>query len=659
MNLGHGLPVKASGYKGEGMAKARKTRAKHKKRGVKTKRPFLHRVGRFISTALSLALLISVLATGVIYWVAQDLPDVEKLVLSDGPPPIEILASDGSLLARYGQVKGEELTFEDIPPAMVQAIIAIEDRRFYDHGGIDLRGIARAMFTNLTQRRWLQGGSTITQQLAKNLFLTPERTLTRKLKEALLALALEREYDKDKILELYLNRVYFGGGAYGIDAASQLYFNQSARKLTYAQAAVLAGLVKAPSRLAPSTNPQAALTRARTVLFAMADAGFISDAQAQDLASRGVDFEIRGKDLGNRYFTDWIMTELNREIPALEGALTIETTLIPAHQQAAQRSVERHLAGPANAELEAGLIAIAPGGAVTAMVGGRDYGKSVFNRAVQAKRQPGSAFKLFVYAAALETGLSPLSTMRDSPIKLNGWEPQNDWNSFSYENITLLDAFAKSYNSVAVKTSERVGRHRVMSMAKRLGVTSPIVEEPSVALGTSEMSLSELSAAYATIAQGGRALNLHGIKAVRGRDGTLVHRFADWGGNQVVSAQIAASMTAMLEEVVATGTGRAANPGFAAAGKTGTSQDGRDGWFVGFTPDLTAGVWVGRDDGASVQGLAGGKLPARIWADFVREVVTSPQTFKPTLTSQSDEEIQERPRKRSFWDRLFGRAEAN
>lgn len=588
------------------MAKGRakpKTPAKRKKRAQKQKAPLRQRFIRFVSTALSLVLLGAIFFSGVLFWLSRDLPSVEELAAPPGKPPIEVLANDGSLLARYGRVRGEVLRFEDIPPEMVQAIIAIEDRRFFDHGGIDIYGILRAAFANIKAGRLVQGGSTITQQLAKNLFLTPERTFTRKAREALLALALERDYSKERILTLYLNRVYLGGGAFGIDAASKLYFNKSARDIGYGEAAVLAGLVKAPSRWAPTTDPQGALDRGTVVLRALVEAGYLNQDEAQAVTDIPISFPRQSQGRKARYFTDWIRAQ----IPNGSGSRVIETTLDIETQTIAEQVITRHLAGPSNEGLEAALIALRHDGSIAAMVGGRDYGRSVFNRAAQAKRQPGSAFKLFVYLAALEAGLDPRSTMRDSPIRFDGWAPRNHWGSFSNENISLNAALARSYNSIAVKVSERVGRNKVIAMAKRLGIESTITPHPSVALGTSELSLLELTQAYNAIASGGALFPAFGDKSARP------------SARQVLEQPMANQMSAMLQQVVLEGTGKQASPGRPAAGKTGTSQDGRDGWFIGYTADMTVGVWVGRDDGKAVKGLSGGRLPARIWADYVKQ----------------------------------------
>ncbi|MFZ5610580.1 MAG: transglycosylase domain-containing protein [Pseudomonadota bacterium] len=654
------------------MAKPRKRRAKAT--GKSARAAFWgQRWGRLASAFLSALLLGAVVLAGGVYWLSRDLPSLDAVAAAPGPQPIEIFARDGqTLLARYGQVRGDALPFDAIPPVMVQAILAIEDRRFFDHPGIDWRGIARAAWANLAEGRVVEGGSTLSQQLAKNLFLNPERTLVRKVKEAMLAFALERRFSKQELVALYLNRVYFGGGAYGIDAASRLYFDHSARTLTIHEAALLAGLVKAPSRLAPTNNANAAQARAATVLAAMADAGYLSAEEAADLSARPAKLVLRGTALENRYFTDWVVAEARESGGDRAQPLSILTTLDPKVQAAAGAALARHVPPGRMPGLEAALIALAPDGGVLAMVGGRDYAASVFNRAVQARRQPGSAFKLFVYLAALEAGLAPYETMRDSPVILDGWAPRNDWNGFSGEEISLADAFARSVNTVAVKVAERVNRQRVIAIAARLGISTPITPHPSVALGTSEVSLAELSAAYATVAHGGLRVTPHGIREIRDGNGRLLNRYGAWGGEALLRRETAALMTAMLERVIAQGTGRAANPGRPAAGKTGTSQDNRDGWFIGFTADMTAGVWLGRDDARPVPGLSGGALPARLWADFIarasKGLAIQPlpsASLEPPLLVAEDRVQEALPqtageppppqKKRSFWDRLFGR----
>lgn len=611
----------------------------------------------------------SLMAAGLFFAVigvvllTRDLPDINRVRPVEADTALEILAADGSLLARYGQLRGDWLRFEEIPPVMVDAILAIEDRRFFDHPGFDWRGIARALIANLSADSVRQGGSTITQQLAKNLFLSSDRTLERKAKELLLALQLEARYSKEELLELYLNRVYLGAGSYGIDAASRVYFGHSARKLALDEAAVLAGLVKAPSRLAPTNNPQAATQRARLVIAAMVDAGVLSPADATAADAREIRFAIRGDNPGVRYFTDWVAAEARAKLGAERRPVRVFTTLNPRWQQIAQNNVRLALAAD-GARLgvgQAALVALSPDGAVRAMVGGRDYRASMFNRVVQARRQPGSAFKPFVYLAAFEAGFTPRSLMRDSPVVFDKWAPQNFTGDYQ-GLVTLEQAFAQSINTVAVKLSETVDRKRVIAMAQRLGISTPVTPHPSVALGAAEVTPLDLASAYGVIANGGFAAPPYAIEEIRASGGDLLYRRPGPAPRRLLDARDVAMMNDLLIANIENGTGRQAQPGRPAAGKTGTSQDYRDAWFMGFTADLVAGVWVGNDDNTPMKAVTGGGLPARIWRGFVRDASEglAPRplgTSRRYEASAAQEAAARAPRdkKPSLWQRLFGR----
>lgn len=553
-------------------------------------------------------------------WLARDLPDLETL-----PPPgindrVEVQADDGTLLATYGAVYGDWLDFEQIPSVMIEALVAIEDRRFFDHGAIDPRGILRAMLSNLRSGGFRQGGSSLTQQLAKNLFLGRERTITRKVKELLLAIWLEGELDKADILTIYLNRVYFGAGTYGLDAAARTYFGHSARRLSLGEAALLAGLLKAPSALAPTSHPEKAKARMKVVLGAMRRQEMIT-APAAEAAGRSLprlDAGSRGG--GTRYFSDWVMARARSLVSEERQPLVIVTSLDPALQKAAERAVEAGLDGEGKkrSASQAALVALSTDGAVKAMVGGRSFKASQFNRAVLARRQPGSAFKLFVYLAALEAGHRPDDQMLDGPITIDGWSPGNFDGKFKGE-ISIREAFVKSVNTVAVRLTESVGRERVAATARRLGLGGITRTPASLALGTIEVSPLELTAAYAALANGGNLVTPFAILEIRSAVGELMYRRPSSPGPQVLKASSVALMSGLLQDVVARGTGRAAAIGRPAGGKTGTSQDFRDAWFLGFTSDYVAGVWVGNDDGRPMQGVTGGGLPARIWAAFMRD----------------------------------------
>ena len=558
---------------------------------------------------------------GVLVWFAWGLPSIDNLdEVADKSrrPGVTVLAADDSLIAGYGDLYGARLTVNELPPELIQAVISIEDRRFFEHGGFDARGFARAMFANVRAGGIVQGGSTLSQQLAKNLFLTPERSYERKIKELLLALSLERRFEKDQLLTIYLNRVYLGAGTYGVEAAAQRYFGVSARNIDTYQAAVLAGLLRAPSRLNPDNNARAAHNRARTVLAAMVDAGFLTSDEAAQIArtrrpGRGDAAQPRARVSGQtrRYFSDWVLERAAGYAGNIGGDLSVETTLDPRLQKLAEAAVADADAGGA----EMALVAMRDDGAVLAMVGGRSYGASQFNRVTRALRQPGSAFKPVVYLPALEAGMTPDSPVRDAPITVDGWTPRN----FSGEyqgTVTLREAVARSLNTVAVRVSEDVGRDRVVQAARRLGITAPLDPHPSIALGAGEVTPLEMASAYAVFANGGFAVEPYGIAEVR-QGADVLFRRDGRTARRVVSADAARHTTDMLRAVIDRGTGRRAAFGVAAAGKTGTSQDFRDAWFVGYAGNIVTAVWVGNDDNRPMNKVTGSSIPADIWKRFM------------------------------------------
>jgi penicillin-binding protein 1A len=558
---------------------------------------------------------------GLVIYAGAQLPAIQSLEIPKRPPTIQITGLDGSVLATRGEMAGSNVALKDLPPYLPKAFIAIEDRRFYSHWGIDPVGIARAAVANVLHRGVSQGGSTLTQQLAKNLFLTQERTFKRKLQEVELALWLERKHSKNEILELYLNRVYFGSGAYGVEAAAQKYFGKSAKSVTLAEAAMLAGLVKSPSRLAPNRNPEGAEQRAQVVLGAMADARFITDAQAQ--ASIGhPSYNVKPAGAGTvNYVADWIGEVLDDLVGQIDQSIVVETTIDPKLQGVAEAAIIDELAAKSvkfNVS-QGALVAMSPDGAVRAMVGGRNYADSQFNRAVTARRQPGSAFKPFVYLTALEAGLTPESIRQDAPLDLKGWRPENYTHEY-FGAVTLTQALAMSLNTVAVRLGIEVGPKNVVRTAHRLGISSKLEANPSIALGTSEVSVTELVGAYAAFANGGQSVSPHVVTRIRTVEGNkaLYTRQAD-PANQVIDPRYVAMMNAMMRETIATGTARKADiPGWAAAGKTGTSQDFRDAWFVGYTANLVTGVWLGNDDNSPTKKATGGGLPVEVWTRFMR-----------------------------------------
>ena len=567
-----------------------------------------------------LGLWAAIAAVGVIVWVGAHLPAIQALEIPKRPPTIQITGFDGSVLATRGEMPGANVPLKELPPYLPKAFIAIEDRRFYSHYGVDPLGILRAAVANLVHRGVSQGGSTLTQQLAKNLFLTQERTLQRKLQEVELALWLERKHSKAEILELYLNRVYFGSGAYGVEAAAQRYFGKSARNVTLAEAAMLAGLVKSPSRLAPNRNPEGAEKRAQTVLTAMAEAKFITGAQAQ--ASIGhPSYNVKAVGAGTvNYVADWIGEVLDDLIGQIDQNIVVETSIDPKLQSVAEASVIDELAAKSvkyNVS-QGALVAMTPDGAVRAMVGGRNYAESQYNRAVTAKRQPGSAFKPFVYLTAIESGLTPETIRQDAPLDVKGWKPENYSHEY-FGAVTLTQALALSLNTVAVRLGLEVGPKNVVRTAHRLGISSKLDANASIALGTSEVSLTELVGAYVPFANGGQGVAPHVVTKIRTAEGKVLYTRAPDQLGQVIEPRHVAAMNTMMQETLLSGTARKAEiPGWMAAGKTGTSQDFRDAWFIGYTANLVTGVWLGNDDNSPTKKATGGGLPVEVWTRFMR-----------------------------------------
>jgi penicillin-binding protein 1A len=557
---------------------------------------------------------------GVIVWVGAHLPPIQSLEIPKRPPSIQITGLDGSVIATRGEMAGSNVPLKDLPPYLPKAFIAIEDRRFYSHWGVDPIGIARAAVANILHRGVSQGGSTLTQQLAKNLFLTQERTMQRKLQEVELAFWLERKHSKAEILELYLNRVYFGSGAYGVEAAAQRYFGKSARNVTVAEAAMLAGLVKSPSRLAPNRNREGAEKRAQTVLTAMADAQFITDAQAQ--ASIGhPSYHVKAAGAGTvNYVADWIGEVLDDLIGQIDQNIVVETSIDPKLQSVAEAAIIDELAAKSvkfNVS-QGALVAMTPDGAVRAMVGGRNYAESQYNRAVTAKRQPGSAFKPFVYLTAIEAGLTPETIRQDAPLDIKGWKPENYTHEY-FGPVTLTQALAMSLNTVAVRLGLEVGPRNVVRTAHRLGISSKLEANASIALGTSEVSLTELVGAYAPFANGGQAITPRVVTRIRTDQGKVLYAPLAEPPAQVIEPRNVAMMNTMMQETLLSGTARKAEiPGWTAAGKTGTSQDFRDAWFIGYTANLVTGVWLGNDDNSPTKKATGGGLPVEVWTRFMR-----------------------------------------
>lgn len=551
---------------------------------------------------------------------ARDLPDTSTLYNVDRQPSITYLDRNGALIAVRGTQQAPPADLDALPDYVPAAFIAIEDRRFYHHPGFDPIGMSRAMVSNMRAGRVVQGGSTLTQQLAKNLFLSPDQNMKRKVQELMLAVWLEMKFSKDEILALYLNRVYFGAGAYGIEAASQRYFDKSAKQLTVGEAALLAGLLKAPSRYSPVSESERAANRATVVLNEMVDAGVITPEQRAQAVTEPVRVSRTLATQHAQYFIDW----LDRQIRELVGEPTedmiVETTLDLTLQTQAERAVRRILDRDKSKGVEqAALVALDGEGRVRAMIGGSSYADSQFNRATEARRQAGSAFKPFVYLTAVESGYTPETRVNDAPIRIGNWSPRNYSGTFNGE-MTLANAVAQSTNTVAAGVADQVGRDNVARTARRLGITSRIGLEPAMALGAVEVSPLEMAQAYDAFANGGRRVQAYGISRIRTPEGRVIYQRASRaeGPVQAISNPYLYYMNQMMRGVITSGSGRgAAISGRDLAGKTGTTSDYKDAWFVGYTGGFVTAVWVGKDDNTAMRGVTGSSAPAAIWRNFM------------------------------------------
>jgi penicillin-binding protein 1A len=559
------------------------------------------------------------------------LPDYSELQQrSNLGQTIRVRAANGQELVSLGPSLGRWLPYDQIPAEMRAAMISTEDRRFRSHIGVDPIGIGRAVTAAVVHGERVRATSTITQQLARNIFLTNSRNIVRKIKEGILALALERKFSKDQILELYLNRVYFGGGAYGIDAASQKFFGHGADHLSLGEAAIIAGLVKAPSNYAPTADIEAARSRSSVVLQTMVRNGFIRPDVAAAVDPANVRIQpATTKQNSVRYFTDWAIPQLETLIDQSQDPIDVWTTLDPGMQAVADRAIQAN--APPGAQ--GALVAIDQDGAVRAMVGGKDYVASIYNRGTQAERQPGSAFKLFVYLTALESGMKPTDTIVDEPVTIDGWTPRNSTRT-NLGPVTLREAFSRSINTISAKIGAQLGFSTIADMARRFGISTPISTYPSMVLGTSDVRLIDMTRAFASVANKGSAVTPYGIRKVVTADGRLLYQHEPAEERPLVAPWVAAEMTDLLQSAVLTGTGRAAQIGRPVAGKTGTTSSNKDGWFIGFSSGLTAGVWMGRDDARAVPGLQGGTAPARAFHDFMaiavaRRPVTPYETQVP------------------------------
>ncbi|MFA5969852.1 MAG: PBP1A family penicillin-binding protein [Sphingomonas sp.] len=572
---------------------------------------------RLVQIGLGLGVLGFVALAATVYVTASQLPSFDELKSSPNGQMVRVHAADGTVIAQMGPSFGDWLSIEHIPSIMQNAMISVEDRRFRSHLGVDVLGIGRGVVGSMMGHGRVRAVSTITQQLARNVFLSSNRSYTRKVREGILALALERKFSKDQILELYLNKVYFGGGAYGIDAASRRFFGHGADHLSTPEAAVIAGLVKAPSHYSPTADADAAVGRAGVVIKLMEEAGAITPQEAAAANPAGLKLAPEPKQNSVRYFTDWALPQLEVLIDEPTRPLEVWTTLDLNMQRAADGAIRANAPDGA----QGALVSIDRDGAVRAMVGGKDYVSSIYNRATQAERQPGSAFKLFVYLAALEAGHKPEDILVDEPVTIDGWSPRNDSRRNSGP-VSLRTAFAYSLNTIAAKLGQEIGFATIADMAKRFGLTTAISTYPSMVLGTSDVRLIDMTRAFATIGNKGVAVTPFGITKVTANGETIYSHEVD-RSHVLVAPYVAAQMTDLLQTAVNTGTGRAAQIGRPVAGKTGTTTSSKDGWFLGFSSGLTTGVWMGRDDAKPIPGLHGGTAPARAWADFMKVAVAS------------------------------------
>lgn len=558
------------------------------------------------------------LAFGLIYY-SRDLPSVEGLEKITAQPAIKVYDRDGAMIAHYGRLYGEKVTYDDFPQVLVDAITSIEDRRFFKHMGIDPIGLIRAAYVNYRAGEIVQGGSTITQQLAKVTFLSSDRTIKRKIQEVLLALYLEKRFSKEEILTMYLNRIYFGAGNYGVSAAARFYFDKDVAQLDLYESAMIAGLIKAPSRYAPTNNPELAIKRANLVLGAMADEDRIPEKYA---SKHQYDLSIDKNKIKRKgqypYFAQWIKEQLPDYMGGIQRDLTVRTSFDSRLQRIAEDELVQGVLRDSESHhvTQGAMVVLSKDGAVLAMVGGLDHATSQFNRVTQALRQPGSSFKLLVYLTALERGFSPYDTVRDEQITIGGWTPGN-WNNRYVGDVTLRNALTHSINTVAVKLAQQVGINNVVETGYRLGITTPLQANLSTALGASEVTLMELTAAYGHLANNGHAVWVHGIESITDQDGEVIYERSGSETPEVIKPAVVAQMNDMLTEVIASGTGKKARIDRMAAGKTGTSQNYRDAWFVGYTADYVVGIWVGNDDNSPTKQVNGGNLPAEIWHNFM------------------------------------------
>lgn len=614
--------------------------SKHKKKPPTLKKPVKRKAPepswfrKCITWFIVSSIWVGIIGMMALIYYIHDLPDVQKLSEEVRTRKVILLADNKEVLKNYGDLAVENVTFKQIPPYLISAVVATEDRRFFEHSGVDIVGLIRAFYSNLRADRVVQGGSTISQQLAKIVFLNPNRTIKRKVQELLLALYLEDKLSKEQIMTLYLNRVYMGAGIYGVGGAAKYYFGKDVSELSILESAMIAGLLKAPSRYSPIHDSEIAGKRTYQILVNMREAGFITQMQLEDIQQQPLvlDTSAMGT-LKNLYFTDWVMEGLPHILEDTESDLIVETTLNLALQEKAEEQVTAYMKqyGKPAAASQAAMVVMTPLGKVKAMIGGVDYRKSPYNRAVKAQRQPGSAFKIYVYVAAFDAGFTPWQQMEDKPISVDGWSPRN-YSRKHFGMMSLKEAFARSINTIAVQLAEKVGRENVSGVARAMGVESPMSSHPSLALGTSEMNLLELTSGYAMIANGGVAISPYGIESIMTLKKKTLYQKPPLDSSLRMPRKTVQFMQELLREVVLNGSGKLSRiDGLTSYAKTGTSQDYRDAWFVGYTSELVTGIWVGNDDNTPMKHVTGAGLPARMWKGFMKSTLEYKAGEKPVL----------------------------
>ncbi|MCI5545010.1 MAG: PBP1A family penicillin-binding protein [Azospirillum sp.] len=603
---------------------ADKKEAAKNKKSIKAKRKNSRKKSKgnnrfWLKFFLILFLIVSIICGGYIFYCWITLPDISKAIERTRLPATTILTESGQEIESYGGVYSEIVYAEDLPSYVRDAVISTEDRRFYSHFGFDFVSFGRAMVVNLIHRRYVQGGSTITQQVSKNLFLTPEKNIKRKVQELLMAFWLEKKFTKNQILTLYLNRVYMGAGTYGIEAASQKFFHKSSHDINMMEASILAGLLKAPARYNPISSKKRAVERATVVLQNMVDNRKITEKQKilalkMPIGNNKYNFD------GGKYFADWVYNEVNAYIGERDIDINVYTTLDGKLQKAAETILQQAVAANHKNNVTNGaIVVIDNSGAVKAMVGGISYRNSQFNRAVQALRQPGSSFKTFVYLAALEDGFEPDDTIEDNPIAIGKWKPEN-YDKRYYGKVSVKDAFRRSLNLATIDLSNRISKQKIIELAHKMGISTPINNAPSMPLGSFEVKIIDMAVAYSTIANGGFANWPYSINEIYSKDGYKIYERTSDEKNKIISDEAIENITSMLQSVIENGTGKKARLPFFAAGKTGTSQDYRDAWFAGFSRGYTAVVWVGNDNNSPMKNISGGTLPAEIWKKLMLQI---------------------------------------